>query len=91
MVLPTSDCDNVIDDPVSPLLHVYVMDPNPSSSANVFEAVNVSPSSASPVIVTLPVGLSLTLLIEKVTVVASLVLPAASEAVTVKLYEDFVS
>ena len=66
MVLPTSDCDNVIDDPVSPLLHVYVMDPNPSSSANVFEAVNVSPSCAVPLIVTLPVGLSLTFATEEV-------------------------
>ncbi len=36
------------------------MSPNPSASAKLLEAVNVSPCSAVPAIVTLPVGASLT-------------------------------
>ena len=46
--------------PVSPLLHVYVIDPMPSSSASVLAAVSTSSSVAVPLIVTEPVGLSLT-------------------------------
>ena len=60
MVFPTSLCPKVIEDPVASLLQVYVIVPNPSASANVFDAVNVSPCVAVPLIVTLPVGSSLT-------------------------------
>ena len=42
---------------VSPRYHVYVKDPKPSSSANVFDAaVNTAPCVGVPLIVTLPVG-----------------------------------
>ena len=62
MALPTSPCPKVIEDPVelALLLQVQVIVPNPSASANVFDAVSVSPWVAVPLIVTLPVGASLT-------------------------------
>ena len=75
MVFPTSLCPKVIEDPVASLLQVYVIVPNPSASANVFDAVNVSPCVAVPLIVTLPVGSSLT----AVTVIVNV--PVASESV----------
>ena len=49
------------------------------------DAVNICPWVAVPTIVTLPVGASLTSVIENVTVVTSLVFGIASLAVTVKL------
>ena len=60
MVFPTSPCPKVIDDPVahysrytlSFLIHLRLL--------TSFDAVNVSPCVAVPLIVTLPVGSSLT-------------------------------
>ena len=61
IVDPTSDCPRVIESPVAPVLHVYVNAPKPSSSAIVLDAVSTPSSIAVPVMVTAPVGASLTL------------------------------
>ena len=47
-------------EPVSPLLHVYVMEPIPSSSSRLFDAVRTWSSAAVPEMVTVPVVASLT-------------------------------
>ena len=60
MVFPTSSCVNVMDEPVSPLLHVYVIVPIPSISAILFDAVNTSPCLGVPEMVTDPVRGSFT-------------------------------
>ena len=72
MVFPTSDCCNVIDEPVDPLLHVYVIVPIPSTSAILFDAVNTCPCVGVPEMVTVPVGASFTLAIALIAALVTL-------------------